>query len=84
MGLEYWNAKSEPTEQYLGWDIFLESAGEIGQTVGMFPTRARATKGSKELTFLDRSIKSQHKVLMAIKKQVKQFEDYLTNLKENR
>jgi hypothetical protein len=52
MGLEYWNIKDKPDEDYLGWSIFLESAGEIGQTVGMFPTRARAVKEDMELIFL--------------------------------
>jgi len=84
MGLEYWNIKDKPDEEYLGWNIFLESAGEIGQTIGMFPTRARAVKEDRELMFLDRSIKSRHKVRTAIQNQVKQFEDYLQNLKENR
>jgi hypothetical protein len=81
MGLQYWKVKTEPDEVYLGWDIFIESESEIGQTTGMFSTRGRAVRDGIELTFYDPSLKSRFKVKKAILEKVKIFQEYKESLK---
>jgi len=84
VGIPYWNIKSEPDEIYLGWEMYYETQGEIGQTTGMFPHRGRAIKNGRELIFFDKYLKSRHKVRNAIKEQAKKFDDYLEDMKNNR
>jgi len=47
----------------------------------MFSYRGRAVKDSKELILYDRNLKSKHKVRIVTKEMIKQFEDYLKDLK---